>query len=128
MRRPKLLLLLPAAAVLAAAAWYFLYSTSAADAIRRLGMLRLSLELYKAGVRPPPENFSEVIRAGNLEKVPPLKLAGHPPAFSVKEVNSFSVSDSGSWAYVSNPESPDFGLIFIDCSHRDEKGRIRSGF
>jgi hypothetical protein len=38
------------------------------------------------------------------------------------------VEDTGGWAYVNAPASPDFGLVFLDCSHSDEKGRRWSEF
>lgn len=119
-----------AAALLAAgggAAW-LRSGMDSPEVLRKLAGLRVSLELYALERRARPAAFGDTVRAGHLEGAPALKLPGHLPASGVKDVPAFAVTDSGSWAYVNAKSSPDFGLLYIDCSHRDERGRYWSEF
>ncbi|MDA8244775.1 MAG: hypothetical protein M0025_11745 [Elusimicrobia bacterium] len=120
-----------AALLLGAAGWwnYLRGGMGAAEAVRRLSGLRVAVELYRqqhAG--RPPASFGETLRSGELESVPDLKLPGHPRRAGVRDTASAAVSDTGGWAYVNDPKSPDFGLVYIDCSHSDAKGRFWSEF
>ncbi|MBI5743354.1 MAG: hypothetical protein HY952_02280 [Elusimicrobia bacterium] len=120
-----------AAAALLGGAWglFYLYrGMGATDVIRGLSGLRMALALYAQEHKGPPASYAEVIRYGKLEEAPLLKLRRHRGASSVKDVPSRQVRDTGGWAYVNVPGSPDFGLVFIDCSHMDEKGRFWSEF
>lgn len=98
-----------------------------AEAIRKLAGLRMALTLYAAERGAPPASFAEVINSGKLEAVPSLKLAWHGGAAAVRDVPDRSLRDTGGWAYVNAP-GPDFGLVFIDCAHRDGRGRYWSEF
>lgn len=122
--------LLAAAAALAAAALLYVRAagTDPAGAIRRLSGLRLAAEFFRLSERRAPASFGEVLKAGKLEAVPRLKLPRHLPASKVRDVPALRITDSGGWAYVNAPASPDFGLVFIDCSHTDPKGRYWSEF
>ncbi|MCX5785414.1 MAG: hypothetical protein NTX59_06980 [Elusimicrobia bacterium] len=106
----------------------YFHSMNAAEVIRKLAALRISLELYRLDKGRLPVHFSDVAVNGNLEAVPDLKLKRHFKSSTVKNVPYYKITDSGSWAYVNDPKSPDFGLVFIDCSHADEKGRAWSEF
>jgi hypothetical protein len=33
-----------------------------------------------------------------------------------------SVADEGGWGYVNNPADPEFGRVFVNCTHTDAKG------
>jgi len=110
------------------AVFYYFHSMPAAEVVRKLSSLRVALELYRHDKGRLPASYSEVAANGNLEAVPALKLRGHEGVSSVKDVPAFKITDSGSWSYVSDPKSPDFGLVFIDCSHKDEKGRAWNEF
>lgn len=118
-------------AALAAAGWLALWlrgGMDAPEAVRRLSALRLSAELYRQEHKRLPAAFADTVRAGTLEAAPYLKLPGHFRRGEVKDVPAFGISDSGGWAYVNDPKSPDFGLVYMDCSHRDERGRYWSEF
>lgn len=118
-------------AALAAAGWLALWlrgGMEAPEAVRRLSALRLSAELYRQEHKRLPAAFADTVRAGTLEAAPYLKLPGHFRRGEVKDVPAFRISDSGGWAYVNDPKSPDFGLVYMDCSHRDERGRYWSEF
>ncbi len=121
-----------AAALLAGAAGWWLYlrgGMDAAEAVRRLSGLRVAVELYRQqhGGRPPA-SFKDTMRSGELETAPDLKLPGHPRRSGVRDTPAMTVRDTGGWAYVNDPKSPDFGLVYIDCSHSDAKGRLWSEF
>ena len=36
--------------------------------------------------------------------------------------------DSGQWVYINNPESPEFGVFYLDCTHQDYAGRTWSSY
>ena len=127
----KATLLAALAAALAAAgggAAWLRSGMESPEVLRKLAGLRVSLELYAMERRGKPGAFGDTIQSGQLEGAPDLKLPGHLPASSVRDVPAFSITDSGSWAYVNDKSSPRFGLLFIDCSHRDERGRYWSEF
>ena len=127
----KKLTFLLGAAGLAAAAGGVLYLRSgmgAAEAVRKLSALRIAVELYRMEKGKPPQSFAETVRSGKLEGVPRLKLPGHFPSSEVRDVPALRVADTGGWAYVNAPGDRDFGLVYLDCSHRDERGRYWSEF
>jgi hypothetical protein len=46
----------------------------------------------------------------------------HSKSNDVKYFSSGDQSDdSGGWGYVNNPKSPDFGKIFVNCTHQDAR-------
>ncbi len=122
-------LILAAAALLAAGGGYYISGgMGAAEVVRKLSGLRLSLELYSQEYKRLPASFGETLRAGTLEEAPALKLPGHLRRSSVKDTPSMLIRDSGGWAYVNDPKDRAFGLLYIDCSHKDERGRFWSEF
>lgn len=132
--RPRALFAAAAAAAVCAAALaafsfekYF-SGMPAAEVLRKLSGLRLAVELYRQEKRALPPSFADVLAAGKLEAVPALKLRRHRRAAAVRDAASQEVRDTGGWAYVNGPASPQFGLVYIDCSHYDEKGRRWSEF
>jgi type II secretory pathway pseudopilin PulG len=119
------------AAAAAAAALFALHVTrgmKAAEAIRKLSGLRLALALYSTEHRPPPTDINDLVKSGKMEGIPYLKLAGHLGHASIRQTQAMDIKDTGGWAYVNDPKAPDFGLVYIDCSHKDEKGRSWSEF
>ena len=117
------------AAVLALARGLWYGGMDAPEVIRKLSSLRLALALY--GVehnKVPPADFAEVLTSGKLEAVPGLKLPRHFKHGKVRNVPAMRIADSGGWAYVNDPKDKDFGLAYVDCSHKDEKGRYWSEF
>ncbi|HAN04293.1 MAG TPA: hypothetical protein DCQ25_03355 [Elusimicrobia bacterium] len=130
MKRRIIMIVLAAAAV-GGAGWGLFYLRSgmdAAEVVRKLSGIRLSLELYRQEHKKYPASFAETLRAGTLEAAPELKLPGHLRNSQVRDTPALAIKDTGGWAYVSDPKSPDFGLLYIDCSHRDEKSRFWSEF
>lgn len=130
MKRRIIIIVLAAAAAAAAGLglFYVRSGMGAAEVVRKLSGIRLALELYRQEHKKFPASFAETLRAGTLEAAPELKLPGHLKNSQVRDTPSLAITDSGGWAYVSDPRSPDFGLLYIDCSHRDEKSRFWSEF
>jgi len=119
------------AAALLGAAWGLLYlrgGMDAAEAVRKLSGLRLSIELYRQEHKKLPASFADTLKAGTLEEAPVLKLPGHLKTAKVSDNPSMLIRDTGGWAYVNNPADPAFGLVYIDSSGKDEKGRFWSEF
>ncbi|PKM97314.1 MAG: hypothetical protein CVU79_08890 [Elusimicrobia bacterium HGW-Elusimicrobia-3] len=127
----RIIMIILAAAALAGAGWGIFHlrrGMGAAEVVRKLSGIRLALELYRQEHKKYPASFGETLRAGTLEAAPDLKLPGHFKNSQVRDTPSLAITDSGGWAYVSDRSSPDFGLLYIDCSHRDEKSRFWSEF
>ena len=125
----KILALAGAAALLAV--WgevYLSRGMDAAEVVKKLAGMRLSLELYRQEYKRLPASFRETLRAGTLAEAPGLKLSLHLKTSSVRDTPSMLIKDTGGWAYVNDPGDRDFGLLYIDCAHRDEKGRFWSEF
>jgi len=125
----KILALAGAAALLAV--WgevHLSRGMDAAEVVKKLSGMRLSLELYRQEYKRLPASFKETLRAGTLEEAPGLKLSLHLKTSSVRDTPSMLIKDTGGWAYVNEPGDPDFGLLYIDCAHKDEKGRFWSEF
>ncbi len=111
---------------LARGVWYG--GMDAPEVVRKLSSLRLALALYSAEHKSLPADFGTILSSGKLEAVPELKLRRHFKNGKVRNMPEMKITDSGGWAYVNNPKDKDFGLAYIDCSHRDEKGRYWSEF
>lgn len=125
----KKITVLAAAALLSAAALFYLSrGMEAAEVVRRLSGLRISLELYRQQYKKLPPSFGETLRAGTLEEAPALKLPWHLKNSAVRDTPTMEIKDTGGWAYVNGPGEPAFGLLYIDCSHKDERGRFWSEF
>jgi hypothetical protein len=128
----KKTILAAAAVLLALGGWWtgriLFGGMDAAEVIRKLSSLRLALALYGAEHKSPPADFADALTSGKLEAVPELKLRGHFYSSKVRNVPAMGITDSGDWAYVNDPKDKNFGLAYIDCSHKDEKGRYWSEF
>ncbi len=46
-------------------------------------------------------------------------LFPHPSSDEVVYYSSVTAGDTGKWAYVNDPSCPEFGTVFIDCTHQD---------
>ena len=103
-------------------------SMDAAEVVRRLAGMRTAMALFRLSKGAPPRDFYDIVKNGSLEAPLELKLKGHKRSSSVRPAADIESEDTGGWAYVNDPKSGNFGTIFIDCSHRDEKGRYWSEF
>ena len=103
-------------------------SMEPAEVMRKLSGLRMAVTFFRVAHSRQPADIGEVIQSGNLEAVPVIKLKRHPSSSRVRNAREPAALDTGGWAYVSNPESRAFGTVFIDCVHKDGKGRSWSEF
>lgn len=128
--KSKILRALAATAALLAglAGYHFARGMGAAEVVRKLSGMRVSLVLYRQEYKRLPASFGETLSGGTLEEAPRLKLSWHLAGSEVRDTPSMLITDSGGWAYVNDPKDPAFGLVYIDCSHKDEKGRYWSEF
>jgi hypothetical protein len=127
----RILTIALAGAALLGGVWGLLYlrgGMDAAEAVRKLSGLRLSIELYRQEHKKLPASFADTLKAGTLEEAPALKLPGHFKTSKVTDTPSLLIRDTGGWAYVNNPADPAFGLVYIDSSSKDEKHRFWSEF
>ncbi|MFA6434128.1 MAG: hypothetical protein WCW52_05480 [Elusimicrobiales bacterium] len=107
---------------------YLNHSMNSAEVIRKLSGIRMAGGLFRLEKGRPPSGIGELISSGNLEAAPELKLRMHRTSSKVRNASVLTVADTGGWAYVNDPKSPDYGTFFIDCSHTDEKDRYWSWF
>lgn len=128
MNRKTFIAAAAACAALAGGLWYLAAGMEAAEVVRKLSGLRLSLAFYAREHKALPAAFEDTVRVGNLEAPPALKLPRHFRTSSVRNVDALRITDRGGWAYVNAPGDRNFGVLFIDCSHRDGKGRFWSEF
>lgn len=128
-RKAFLVILAASAALVGAGGWLYLRGgMGSPEVLRKLAGARMALEFYRQEKKSLPSDFGLVVASGKLEAVPELKLPGHHRSREVRNTPVFDVKDTGGWAYVSDPSSPEFGLVYIDCSHKDEKSRSWSEF
>jgi len=109
----------------------FRYANSSmepAEVIRKLSGMRMAITFFRLAGGRQPADIGEVIKKGNLEAVPVLKLKRHLASSKVRNAPEPAALDTGGWAYVNDPKSRAFGTVFIDCTHKDGKGRSWSDF
>jgi hypothetical protein len=102
----------------------------AAAAEQALQDFRTALQVYY-GVNNAkyPANPSQLGQDGR-PAIPELHLPRHEASVKVTIIDSKkydsdvskAVADSGGWLYFSNPESMNYGLLIIDCSHKAPNG------
>ncbi len=90
--------------------------------LQALRAVRMALFSYRLRRGRPPQSLQE------LGRLPLIETDRHAPSNLVTEYHSRSdaLKDTGGWGYVSDPASPEFGTVFIDCVHHDARGRSRS--
>ena len=101
-----------------------------------LGAIRSALSIYygdKEGVYPAS---LDALPPKYLGSIPTLQLPDHQPSSAWRAIGGVGsmadiqgkLEDSGQWLYVSEPSSPMFGTVLIDCTHNDSRGRPWYGF
>ena len=94
--------------------------------------IRLEEEKQARGAYPSDAAAVEALAAASSAEglwKTKLNIYEHPPTNSVNYYPSFEARDTGAWAYVNAPASPDFGRFYIDCTHMDqERGYIWSSY
>lgn len=93
-----------------------------------LGALRASLSIYygdKEGVYPT--DLLELTEGGKyLAVIPKAKTPNYhvdsPEVRYIGRLDDQAQRDAGGWGYVNDPESREFGKVFVNCTHTDSKG------
>ena len=94
-----------------------------------LGYLRSAVSIYSGDTEGIyPADLAALTRDGKYLAGIPLLWRGSPfysPHWQSRKVEYYprkGTQDSGHWAYVNDSKSPDFGTVFIDCTHTDTLG------
>ena len=90
-----------------------------------LAEIRTALEGYKQAKGAYPAEAAEVeamVSAPGRKELwdTRLKLYEHRSTKAINAYASAEARDTGNWAYVNDPASPDFGRFYIDCTHTDQ--------
>lgn len=104
-----------------------------------LGMLRSASSIYYGNSEGQyPDTLEAMIDPEYLKEIPKTKLGDHketaawtaygnevcgPKKEYGHEIDASKLKDTGGWGYVADPQSECSGYIFVDCTHKDTKGR-----
>ncbi len=99
-----------------------------AAAKETLASARSAIMLYYGDLEGKyPASPAELIPA-YLPAMPELELPGHAKTAAVELTDaagpdiSKAVTDTGGWLYFTNTKSPNFGMLILNCSHKDDAG------
>ncbi len=120
-----------------------LRNSKEADAKSKLGIIRSALNIYYADNQAKfpvgssgtnQTTLADTLVPKYLKSVPECYVYPyHQKASTVDNTPSsdFQTADSscdGEWAYVSNANDTNWGLVAIECYHQDSKGRVWSTY
>jgi hypothetical protein len=85
--------------------------------------VRAELETFRekhAAYPVKAEDLAEMLRSLDIKPLWRARLVKfpHPPTSDIVFYPGKEIRDSGKWAYVNDPSSPDYGDFYVDCSHR----------
>ena len=100
-----------------------------AAAISALSDLRKAIEAYKTAEVKYPRHLAK-LTPQYIQEIPKISVADHPATSEVMEITSSNydeklfqaITDTGKWLYFTDKESRYYGLVLIDCSHKDAQG------
>ena len=89
-----------------------------------LGAVRSSLSIYYEDTEGRyPDRLEELLVGGKyMGTIPQVQLAPHPKTRAVTYHATRSPLDTGGFGYVNNPYDPDYGTLWLDCTHTDPRG------
>jgi uncharacterized RDD family membrane protein YckC len=104
-----------------------------------LGLLRSASAIYYGDAEGQyPATLEAMINPEFLKDIPKTKLADHketsvwtaygaevcgPKKEYGNEIDATKLKDTGGWGYAADPKSSCWGQIFVDCTHKDSKGK-----
>jgi len=102
----------------------------AASAKLSLASVRSALQIYYGDHNGDFPKTLEALVPDRLKQLPELQVPGHEKTGRVTVLDTkrydsdlgAAITDSGGWLYFSSPDSLNFGMLVIDCSHK-EPGR-----
>ncbi|MDE2292410.1 MAG: hypothetical protein KGL53_10030 [Elusimicrobia bacterium] len=71
-----------------------------------------------------PQDLKAFIREKGV--MPSTRIGRHPDSSEVHDFKSMSAAgnaDTGGWGYIDDPDSKDFGTVWVNCTHTDASGR-----
>lgn len=106
-----------------------------------LGALRSWVSIKYADMEGQyPATLEELIDPQMLKAIPQTSLADHPKTASWtpygaevclpgagaagSEIDHTKIKDTGGWGYVTDPKARCWGAVFVDCNHKDTKGKF----
>lgn len=101
-----------------------------------LGSMRAALSLYYGDAEGHyPATLDALVDPKYLSAVPATKLANHKEntvwtAYGAEVctgktgIDAGKIKDTGGWGYVADPKAPCSGIVFVDCTHKDTKGKL----
>ena len=98
-----------------------------------LGAVRSALSIYYGDLegRYPSELSELTVNGKYLSAIPSIEVGGHKRTSAYRVIRSGAanldglipqIKDTGGWAFVSSPGSPQNGTVVIDCTHTDSRG------
>lgn len=122
----SLLLLVLACCVIAGLLFYRSYRAAADERANKSSLvsLRRAIQAYYGEKGAFPADIKELVPK-YLPGIPFARVKRHSAVNSVRHISgkdfrAKKFADSGGWAYVNVPEDSDWGLLFLDCTHRTE--------
>ncbi len=96
------------------------------DTVRNIGMIRSSLSIYYGdheGVYP--DDLKALTERGKyLSDIPKAKALSDSHRDSAKITYGKESDDAGGWLYNNDPRDPNFGTLWVNCTHKDRKGNV----
>lgn len=105
-----------------------------------LGSLRSALAIYYGDAQGQyPATLDALIGPKYIPAIPKTKIDAHMETNVVTlygaevctgktefgtQIDASKIKDTGGWGYVADPKAPCSGQLFVDCSHKDTKGKL----
>jgi hypothetical protein len=115
-------------------------ATETEDLKSTLGKIRAAMSIYYGDMEGKyPDKLEEVLSNPKYMRERPKILAVYAavPGHGVMRVHtredmmkirnfgsSTYADDRGGWGYVNDPRSPEYGLVFINCTHREIRKKM----
>ncbi|HAM35096.1 MAG TPA: hypothetical protein DEB40_10465 [Elusimicrobia bacterium] len=103
-----------------------------------LGTLRSAVAIYYGDNSGKYPTQLVELSQKQLAQIPALQLRDHPAGAEVVaydasvcdkgQVDPAKIRDTGQWGYVSDPQAPCYGAVFIDCSHANSQGKTWASY
>ena len=110
------------------------------DLKTQLGTIRAAMSIYYGDMQGKyPDTLETVLKNSKYMSSRPQAIAvyANVPGRGVMRVHTREdmmkvrnfgsmrqADDRGGWGYVNDPSSPDYGLVFINCTHREVRRKM----
>ena len=102
-----------------------------------LGSMRAAASIYYGKTEGTyPAALEALVGPDYLKTIAQTKLGDHPAtdvrtAYGAevcagkdgRDIDASKIKDTGGWGYVSDPKASCWGHVFVDCAHKDSKGK-----